>query len=59
MARIHFRLEVGRWWLQIGRHEPEPDDQPGQPGMVTDHPAPAVVYHPDRVGFYTLPDETD
>lgn len=29
------------------------------PAMVVDHPTPAVVYHPERVGFYQIPCETD
>lgn len=29
------------------------------PAMIADYPTPAVVCHPERVGFYRLPDETD
>lgn len=54
---MHIRLEVGRWWLQIGR---ESDPRPETPGMVVDHPQPMTVYSPEQgVGFYRLPDETD
>ena len=35
----------------------DPDVQP--PTMIADHPTPIVVYHPDRVGFYQIPCETD
>lgn len=57
---MHLRIEIGRWWLQIGR-EPKPQPEVEQPfGMVTDHPTPQVVYTPEHgVGFYRLPDETD
>lgn len=53
---MHLRLEIGRWWLQIGRAEPP---EPEQSEYRTDHPTPQVIYPPERVGFYRLPDETD
>jgi len=57
---MHLRIEVGRWWLQIGR-QPDPQPETSQtPAMVVDHPQPMTVYTPEQgVGFYRLPDETD
>jgi hypothetical protein len=53
----HLRIEVGRWWLQVGRSDPEPPpEHESPPGPIIDHPTPQV---PERVGFYRLPDETD
>lgn len=57
---MHFRIEIGRLRIQVWR-ESKPDEQADEqpPGMIVDHPTPQVVYHPERVGFYQMPDETD
>ena len=56
---VHLRIEVGQWWLQVGRDDSRQSD-PDAPEIVTDHPQPATVYVPEQgVGFYRLPDETD
>lgn len=55
---VHLRIEIGTWRLQLWRTEPEPDPDPDDTPPI-DTPTPQVVYHPDRVGFYLIPDETD
>lgn len=56
---MHFRIEIGRWWLQVG-HDTEPTPvQQEHPGMVLDHPTPQVGYTPERVGFHRFGDEND
>lgn len=35
------------------------DSGEGPPRMIVDHPTPQVVYHPERIGFFQLPDQTD
>lgn len=50
-------LEGARMALEVVARIPAPE--PENPGLVLDHPSPAVVYHPERVGFYRLPEETD
>lgn len=56
---MHLRIEIGRFRLQLWRepkHDvPETEPQP----MIYDHPTPAVIYHPERVGFYRMSDEAD
>ena len=55
---VHIRIEIGTWRLQLWRTEPEPDPDPDDTPPI-DTPTPQVVSHPDRVGFYLIPDETD
>lgn len=50
-------LEGARMALDVVARIPVPD--PENPGLVLDYPRPMVVYHPERVGFYRLPEETD
>lgn len=52
---MHFRLEIGRWWLQVGKTEPEPPSE--QPSGISDHPTPMTVYAEPRypLGFDSNP----
>lgn len=54
---FHLRIEVGRWWLQVGRDAPPEPEQ--HPPLIDTHPTPQTVYTPDFVGFVKLsePDE--
>ena len=52
---MHLRLEIGRWWIHIGREpEPQPETQP--PPFIEHLPTPQTVYTPDFVGFVKLSD---
>ncbi len=55
---MHFRLEVGKWWLHIGKDEPQ-QDEPDRPPFIDHHPTPQTIYSPERVGFVQLPQEGD
>ena len=50
-------LEGARMALDVVARIPAPD--PENPGLVLDHPSPAVVYHPERVGFYRMAQSED
>lgn len=50
-------LEGARMALDVVARIPAPD--PESPGLVLDHPSPAVVHNPERVGFYWMAEETD
>jgi len=53
---MHFRLGIGRWWVQIGRAEPDP---PSRDPYPVDHPTPQTIYAPEYVGFVRTPDPTE
>ena len=49
----------GPWTAEqprVGQDHASRDDPPA---AIYDHPTPTVVYNPERVGFYQLPDQTD
>ena len=56
---MHLRIEVGKWWLQVGKTEPSHDEQPSQPPYIDTLNTPQTVHHPERVGFYRVPNDTD
>lgn len=56
---MHFQLEIGRWWVQIGRAEPEHHDDATEPPTVIDRQMPQTIYAPDYVGFVRTPDPTE
>ena len=57
---MHLRVELGKWWLQVGKTEPAShDERPPQPPYIDTLNTPQTVYHPERVGFYQVPNDTD
>ena len=55
--RIHARLEIGSWWVQIGRTPP--DVTPEQSSPPVDTPPPQTLWAPEYVGFVRIPDPTE